>query len=831
MLSLAKMVAGQEEYYLDLAREDYYLLGGEPPGQWLGRGARALGLDGSVGKDDLRRLMEGRSPHDGEPLGQVQEYQDGRARTVGFDLTFSAPKSISVLWSQASEELRAAIERAHFEAVREAISYLEDTASITRRGHGGRVIEPAELVLAVFEHGTSRAQDPQLHSHCLLLNCVRRADGSWGAIRSQDIFDHKMAAGTLYRIGLAKGLRDLGFDLRAEKTWFEVTSVPERVADFFSKRRNEIEEVLSSRGLSGPVAAEAIARTTRQVKEHVAREELFPLWQRLGKEQGFGPEQAAAAKQPHVLHAGRIAEAVVPEALKELTDSDSAFRELDLVRRVAEKVQAHGVAPSEVLSIVRRFLATSEQVVPLGVGQMGYPLYTSVDLHRTERAFLTAAEGLHASTRHAIGAPVIERVLERFSHLSDEQRQAVRHLTEPGGLRLLSGMAGSGKTTALAAAREIWESAGLKVFGTTLSARAAQQLEAGSGIRSSTIESLLWAFSATPDHASKSARLKLDDRTVLAIDEAGMVGSRHLARLLEAAEKAGAKVVLAGDAAQLQSIDAGGGFRALLNRLGGAELRELMRQRADWARSAVFEFAEGDSRAALSRYAMEGHLHVQRSRDGAISALVARWNVERTADLAQTLILAGTNRETAELNRQAQQARLHGGELGRSLSHKEHVFHERDRVAFHVNLRRLGVKNGDFGTVEQIQDDILHVKLDRTENTPEGLRHVRVSLRAQDLTVNAFGEQKDLLRVAYATTVHKAQGASVENAFVLAGGWIQDRELAYVQMSRAKGATRIFCDEDSAGEDLTELTRAMNRSREKILAHDHQLTISQQLAP
>ena len=838
MLSLSKMAGGQERYYLELGREDYYLEGGEPSGRWYGKGAASLGLVGTVLKDHLRALMQGQGPH-GEDLGQVQNYRDGRERTPGWDLTFSAPKSVSVLWSQAPEDLRGALQAAHGSAVREALSYLEEVAAVARRGRGGTETECVSFAVATFEHGTSRCLDPQLHTHCLVLNLAPRQDGTWGALRSRDLFQHKMAAGALYRLALAQGLRELGLELRAERSWFEIAKVPAAVSEFFSKRRAEIEQLLGELGADGPRAAEKLALTTREVKGHVARAELFPRWQEEGAARGFGPKETRAL-QGHRLPEKSLSSGTIREAMRELTDTESTFAEKDLVRRVAEKVQAQGVSPHEVLTKVREFLRDPKQVVSLAAKAGSTPLYTDPSLYAKERDVLALAEALHARQSHAVSK---RSRLE--SSLNEEQREALSHLTSSGALKVLSGMAGSGKTFLLDAARDTWEHSGYTVLGAALSGRAARELAEGAHIKCSTIESLLYRLEpslkrtlshharmllreATGRPTWKLPRLSLDKRTVLVVDEATMVGTRHLAMLIRAVERAGAKLVLAGDERQLQSVEAGGSFIAFKERFGAAELHGITRQHEEWMRDAVRQFASGDARAGLTQYALADRLHVAKTREHAIEALVQTWRAKRTERLSETLILANTNNEVDELNRRIQ--RLRADELGARFTAGQRTYYEGDRVLFNASSRRLGVLNGDFGTVETVHGNRFCVRLDRQQTTVLGRSDIRIILGNKDLTLRAFGEERELLRLGYATTAHKAQGATVERAFVFAGGSMEDREMAYVQMSRARELAYIITDEATAGEDLTELARSMERSNQKLLAHDQALNQSLGLA-
>lgn len=262
MLSISSAIAaGQGRYFGSLAREDYYTEGGEPPGQWFGSGVATFGLSGEVDTVVFQQLLFGFSPDDRTPL--VQNAGDPQ-RQAAWDLTFSAPKSLSVLWSQADAETQRLIQELQALAVMKALTYLEDVAGFTRRGHAGERRERAAWLIAMFEHGTSRAQDPQLHTHAVLLNLARRADGSTGTLISREVFRHKMAAGALYRAELAALLQDrLGLGIEREKTWFEVEGVSPALIAEFSKRRQQIEALLKERGQEGAVAAKEAALHTR----------------------------------------------------------------------------------------------------------------------------------------------------------------------------------------------------------------------------------------------------------------------------------------------------------------------------------------------------------------------------------------------------------------------------------------------------------------------------------------------------------------------------------------------------------------------------------------
>ena len=339
MLSISGMAAGQANYYAELAREDYYVEGGEPRGAWIGKGAAALGLSGKVSKAALRNLFDGISPDGSERLVQAQRCGSARERRAGFDLTFSAPKSVSTLWAISSSQTRAVIQEAHFDAVAAAVGYLEHTEAFTRRGGRGERLKRAELTVAVFEHGTSRAQDPQLHSHALLLNVGRATDGSFGALRHPDLFRHKMAAGAVYRAELVCQLRaGLGLTFSPLRNWFEVDGVPKELSATFSTRRHEIEAALAEQGLRGAKASELAALTTRSRKGHVSRAELFEAWQEVGEAHSFSRLSAEALiRRGSTLSprsAQRALEQATSKAIEEITASDAFFQEKDVVLTV-----------------------------------------------------------------------------------------------------------------------------------------------------------------------------------------------------------------------------------------------------------------------------------------------------------------------------------------------------------------------------------------------------------------------------------------------------------------------------------------------------------------
>jgi conjugative relaxase-like TrwC/TraI family protein len=291
MLSISNPLsgAGVANYYKEHAQASYYANDLSQPGEWYGRGTGRLKLQGKVDFEIFDRLLQGFDRTGRIPLVQNAGHEN---RAQGWDLTFSAPKSVSVLWALAPEDVRQQIAAAHRAAVCQALDFVQDHAAITRRGKGGTRHEKAEVAFALFQHGVSRAQDPQLHIHCVLLNLACRQDGSVGALHSQPLFDEKMATGAVYQARLAAELQQrLNLALQSERKSFRILNVPAELCSHFSKRRRAIVKFMQQHGLAGAVAAKAATLLTRPRKQHLPPERVRAAWIEVGRQFGWGEEQ------------------------------------------------------------------------------------------------------------------------------------------------------------------------------------------------------------------------------------------------------------------------------------------------------------------------------------------------------------------------------------------------------------------------------------------------------------------------------------------------------------------------------------------------------------
>ena len=519
----------------------------------------------------------------------------------------------------------------------------------------------------------------------------------------------------------------------------------------------------------------------------------------------------------HRAIARRNGEALLAEpdaALRMLTQQRSTFSKQDLARLV----HRHTDGAEQFAAVIAKVTA-SREMQWVGLDGRGQARYSTREMLACERRMERAAAGIAEGDAHrvlpAAGRQALAAAEQGGLVLGDEQRDALRHVTSGQDLALVVGYAGTGKSAMLGVAREAWEAAGYRVRGAALSGIAAEGLEAGSGIGSRTLASLEYGW--------KEGRDVLTGRDVLVIDEAGLVGSRQMERVLSAASAAGAKVVLVGDPEQLQAIEAGAAFRALVERHGAVEISQVRRQREAWQCEATRELATGRTGEALGRYERAGMVQGAETREAACTALVGAWDgVRRERPHQSQVMLAATRAEVAELNRLARERLRAGGELG--VEHQvatergERAFAAGDRLMFGRNERALGagpdgrggvaVKNGTLGTVLAVeaQGERLTVRLDG----PEGKNAPVVTFSVRDYAAVDHG---------YAATIHKAQGVTVDRAHVLASRFM-DRHAAYVALTRHRDGVSLHYGRDEF-RDGAALARTLGRERLKDTSLDY----------
>jgi Ti-type conjugative transfer relaxase TraA len=451
-------------------------------------------------------------------------------------------------------------------------------------------------------------------------------------------------------------------------------------------------------------------------------------------------------------------------------------------------------------------VTTSKDLVPLGTDERGLTRFTTQEMLNVERDMLDRAERLSSARGHGVSDQHRDHVLAD-RRLSIQQRNAFEHVTSQEDLTVMVGIAGSGKSTMLDSARRAWEAAGYTVKGGALAGIAAENLENASGITARTLASWERSWEKGYDLLGK--------RDVFVIDEAGLVGTRQLARMMEHVEKAGAKVVLVGDPEQLQAIEAGAPFRGIAAQAGMVELNEVWRQKLQWQQEATRQLATGRTVESLQAYGRDGSIQAASTREEARKALLAAWqNGRHDRPTESRIMLAYTRADVRQLNEQARALRQAAGEIGKGefieTERGSREFAAGDRLFFLRNERSLKVKNGSLGTIEKIHNGLLQVRLDGDE--------------ARRVVVDAT--RYPHLDHGYAATIHKTQGATVDRSYVLATPHF-DRHSTYVALSRHRDSVMTFYSRDdfsphwskASAEDNFMAT--LSRKRPKELAHDH----------
>jgi conjugative relaxase-like TrwC/TraI family protein len=786
MVTIGKLGKGKESYYLDSVAdgaEDYYAGEGEAPGRWTCAGARELELSGEVERAELRAVLSARDARTAEPLPRFVR----KDRVPGFDATFSAPKSVSVLWAVADRETATRIRDAHERAVDAALGYLEREAAFTRLGHDGPTAARGKgFVAAAFGHRMSRAGDPQLHTHVLVANLIHTPDGAWRSLDGQRLYRRAKTAGYLYQAHLRAELaRELGFTFReVHRGAAEIAGVPDETLRAFSRRRAEIEARMASRGGTSRRSAEVAALETRRAKDYGVRPATQRReWRERARASGLSFE---AALQP----SGRNPEPPPESMLFRQVESALTAERSSFARRhvVEELAAAHrqGASVDEIKRLADRFLSRT-RVIELGEARPAgapasapaEPLYTTREVLALEERLVRRA-AVHQHRRLAVAEPAaVEAALARDPALGDDQRELVRRLALGGeGTACVLGRAGAGKTRALRPLREALEGSGVEVIGAAVQNTAARILEQEAGIRSTSLTRLLYEADVQG--------YGLPRRGVVVIDEAAMASTRALASLQEFAVRNRARLVLVGDPAQLPAIEHPGAFRALVDRLGAIELAEVRRLSDPVERAAVELVRAGRGSAALEAYDERGRLTLADSVAELEAAAVADRH-RAQGEGADAIVLARTRARTQHLNQLAQALRVAEGQLGgEGIEVGEGRIRAGDLVVTRVNRGgREPVHNRERWVVEAID----------VEARAMTLRHLtereRVVTLERDYLDRRLPDAIGPVELGYAITKYGAQGMTVDRAFaVLTDGL--SREDAYVALTRARDATQLY---------------------------------------
>ena len=853
---VATVAAGTSAQYYT-KQVEYYLGDREPAGVWLTVGP-GLDIDPAtvVEPADFERLHAARDRQGRTLLTNA----GGRAdRVANYDVTFNAPKSVSVIWGLGSSALRAVIERAAERAAAAAVEMLDRNAAYCRRGKGGRDLEAVSLTVALFRHGEARPAkhvdglvfgDVALHHHACTLSVAQRFDKTYGCIDGRQIFAWKMAAGAIYHSELARQLQQLGFAIERSGTngLFEVAGVSPELCGYFSARRGEIERELNALGIArtadAPALAAAKARATRKAKSvgHKDGTDRHAFWRARAEARGFVPEQviekalacgreqtrALSSQQDEALIGQRLA--AVPHML---TETKSLFERRHLVAAVAEALVGTGAGAERAAVEVER-LVNEGHVVALGRDRRSpHQLYSTPEMIRIEQELREIAGRLAAHRLAEV--PQRSRIDDLASRagLNPEQVEAARRCVEAPAVVVVEGAPGVGKTTLLKPVTQAWREAGWQVIGAATAWKVAHALRDDLGIEARAIDSWL----AGVDHG----RPFLTDRTILLVDEAGLQSSRQLHRILsevDAARRAGLRVALRliGDRKQLQAIG-GPGLRIVADVVGTQRVDTIVRQRAHWAREMVTRFGEGRAEEGLKALEAQGALHACDGPQATVGDMVAAWSgaQRKHPDSAPPLLIAKTNRQVLALNDGVRLQLRRDGQLTAqdeavlpavTASGREHRLGlaSGDRIRFLVRSDAIGVVNGTEAVIIRIEAHDPAIQGSKLHLT------VRVDERTIRFAPEDVVDMRGRVRLghAYATTCYGAQGLTTETALVWADPGM-DRHDIYVAASRARDTTQVFVDRVSLDARVRSDRALTDRSR-PVEAEERRLALSRALS-
>jgi len=771
--------------------------------------SKTLGLSATATPRQIEELMCGK--HNGNDLIQGA----GDAHRAGLDVTFSAPKSVSVL--KASAELSSnnnilalQIQSAHDRAVNKALHLIEADTGRSRVGKAGSEgYMKGSIVAASFSHQTSREGDPQLHSHNLVMNLIHGEDGKWRSHSNEQLFLNKMIHGAAYRAELSYELKQLGLSIEPDGDSFKVSGVDEGAVKQFSKRRATIETIAKKYGVTAAKGMERIANQSKSVKDKtVSIDELKQSWREQISGLNLTPD-AIVDMAKSVDMSDELAHVIARDAvLEKLTSNNSTFTARDL-RKEAMVIAGHLALGADAGDVIAKKLISDNEILAVGCKHNDEMKFTTRFMLDMEIDTLAWAKAASKADSFILSSDAIDRTIESKT-LTKQQAKALKSLAGGEAISVLEGMAGTGKSYLMSAYREVAEADGYRVIGAALAGKAAAGLEEGAGIKSGTIHRLLIDLD--------SGKETLSTRDIIVIDEAAMSDNILLAKVAKAAQEAGAKVVLLGDARQLQSIGAGGLFDHISNEIGKASLTEIWRQNSRQDIGSVHDLANGNAKDALAYYQDNNRLHIQDKTEDIMKSMVTDWHADHN-DMTDKIMMAGRRVDVAEINLLARKAISET--LGRShtIQTEEGSLElaQGDRILLKKNDSNLNVKNGDTGTVSSLRTDNL-----------TGQTMVDIALD-NGKSISFSTDDYDAIRHGYCVTSYAAQGVTVQSSYTYASKFMS-REMAYVMQSRYKEVGHLYASAEEFSTGFSNESKSTTERLEFVMSQSNKKETAIQVA-
>ena len=657
MLSLANVSAAQAENYYE--KDDYYTQGNpdlQSDSQWQGNGATQLGLTGAVDKATFQQLLHGQTP-DGKSLHSKRiNPENHRAAT---DYTFSAPKSVSIA---ALIQKDKRVIQAHDEAVKTALQVLENRYAQTRvrRGPGIREkVSTGNIIAATFRHETSREQDPQLHTHCVVINATQMEDGSWRSLSNEEVLNNQKLLGEIYQNELAVQLRKSGYEIEPNGSGqFEVRGYEQPLLDLFSTRTQQIEQYIerweeSIKETGGkPLNAtqkKQATLATRLRKKSVPREVLLDGWYRaissgevtLPATPEAPPKETQTDPRPELTTQAPTAAA---EGVNHASERESVFK----VERAERFALEHHLGKQSFAEL--QTAMTDAGLLP---AKNRYTTQAAIEREQDTIAIMESGQG----KENAIADDTkVWQLLRQELSLTEGQRQAIETTaTTTDQFIAWQGVAGAGKTYSLKLVAQLAREQGYEVSGYAPSAQAANTLSEEANIESNTVARLLHSDgNSTPQN-----------QAIWIVDEAGLLSAKDAHKLLKKAQAQNARVILVGDIRQLSAVEAGNPFKSMqMAGIQTAYLEESRRQKTDALRVAVLCLNAGDQREGLDRLDKAGMVHEVTDGKERHRCIVNDYMQLSPDARKKTLILSGTNAERLELTANLRAALQVEGSLG-----------------------------------------------------------------------------------------------------------------------------------------------------------------------
>jgi conjugative relaxase-like TrwC/TraI family protein len=827
MVGVTKIGRANANYWIEAVAEggeDYYTKPGEAPGQWMGELAAELGLCGEVDRAEYTALLAGKHPKTGKVLVNRPEPRtfvdaSGKKRRLepilGYDIRFSAPKSISLLWAIGSPEVQASILRGHDHAIGEALGYLERHACFVQRGRGGVKIEPgAGFVSMSFLHRSSRAGDMALHSHLVTANMTRAvSDGRWLSLanpkRQSPLLREAKSAGYVYQAALRGFItREMGAEWQIVVNGYaDLAGVERPLIDHFSRRRNEIVEEMAERGTSSAAAAEVAAYRTRDAKDYdVDPDAQRAEWRSRAAEFDFSEEsiemmlRRVKAREPRPVGSREI-----DAALADLESTHSHFDRRDLLCALANRMR-EGTDAVQLEAAVEAVLV-GDRIVEIhhGEGPLATSYFTTPRLWEMEQRILKSAREGEAAGAAVVDEAVLAVVLARHHYLSAEQAQMVRRLTT-GGERIIAvaALPGSGKTTALKTASEAWAQSGIPGLGIATARSASGELADHAEIPATSIT----AFLIRCEEVAAEGHQPLPAGTVVFMDEASTTSTPQFAAVVGYVEQCDGKLVCIGDPRQIGAVGPGGVFGHLTNEVETVVLTEIRRQREAVDRRIVELAHEGRGSDALDLLRTQERLVIGDTLPETLEALVLDWH-ESFAAGEDAVMIARRRRDVADLNEMAREVLVAEGRLGaQSVTVANQQFAFGDRVITRVNSP--DVSNRERWQVTGVDATQSYLRLQRIGGDE------RTIVVGPGYLKRRTDSKEPSIQHAYALTTYATQSKTFDSAFALLDSGIS-REDFVVAVSRARGETTAY---GIAATDLLDPELGPARREIEDAAHD-----------